>query len=62
MAISNKDYLVALNKLMESAVEKDVAEEVLPKHVIVGIKKGQADFEAGRYITFDTFKKKLSAK
>ena len=26
MAISNKDYLVALNKLMESAVEDDVVQ------------------------------------
>ncbi|MDR6784614.1 putative transcriptional regulator [Pedobacter africanus] len=62
MAISNKDFLVALNKLVESAVEGDLDKEELPKHVIEGIKRGQADFEAGRYITFDAFKKKLSAK
>lgn len=48
MAISNKDYLVALNKLMESAVEKDVAnKEELPKHVIEGIKRGQDQLKKG---------------
>ena len=34
MAISNKDYLVALNKLMESAVEKDVV-ELSPEQILM---------------------------
>lgn len=33
------------------------SEEVMPKHVIEGIKQGRADIEAGRYITFEAFKK-----
>ena len=34
--------------------------EKLPEHVIKGIQQGMEDFEAGRYITMDEFKKKLS--
>ncbi|HMI03122.1 MAG TPA: hypothetical protein VK541_11605 [Pedobacter sp.] len=34
MAISSKDYLVALNKLMESAVEKDVV-ELSPEQILM---------------------------
>ncbi len=41
--------------------EKD-DNEVLPQHVLEGIARGQEDFEAGRYITFDEFKKKYPAK
>jgi hypothetical protein len=51
MAISNKDYLVALNKLMESAVGNDVVQnvdkETLPTHVIEGIKRGQDQLKKG---------------
>ena len=38
-------------------VKDDEAE--LPQHVLDGIAEGQADFEAGRTITMDEFKKKL---
>jgi len=31
-------------------------EEPLPKHVLDGIAQGQADIEAGRFITYDEFK------
>lgn len=33
--------------------------ETLPEHVLKGIAEGQADFEAGRTISFEEFKKKL---
>ena len=32
--------------------------EHLPEHVIKGIQEGMEDFEAGRFITFEEFKKK----
>jgi len=50
MAISNKDYLVALNKLMESAVDNDAAQitkEDFPAHVIEGIQRGQDQLKKG---------------
>ncbi|WP_316794742.1 hypothetical protein [Pedobacter frigoris] len=63
MAISNKDYLVALNKLMESEVaQSKIDKEELPEHVVEGIKRGQADYEAGRYVTLEAFEKKLLSK
>ncbi len=34
--------------------------EVLPAHVLVGIKKGQEDIKAGDYFTYDEFKQQLS--
>lgn len=52
-----KAFLEALN----ISFEKD-DNEVLPQHVLDGIARGQADFEAGRFITFDEFKKKYPAK
>jgi len=39
---------------------KNYSLEKLPEHVIKGIKEGIEDFEAGRYITMDEFKKTLS--
>ena len=36
---------------------KDEDEE-LPSHVLEGIARGQADIAAGRFITFEEFKKK----
>jgi len=36
-------------------------DETLPQHVLDGIKRGQEDFEAGRFITFEEFKKKYPA-
>jgi predicted transcriptional regulator len=43
-----------------SFVKDDEGE--LPQHVLDGIARGQADFEAGRFITFEEFKKKFSVK
>lgn len=38
-------------------------DEPLPPHVLAGIAQGLADFEAGRFITLEEFKKKhLSSK
>ncbi|GAB2974094.1 hypothetical protein GCM10027049_05370 [Mucilaginibacter puniceus] len=37
-------------------------EEELPQHVLDGIARGQADIAAGRFITFDEFKKKYPIK
>ena len=37
-------------------------EETLPQYVLDGIERGQKDFEAGRFITFDDFKKKYPAE
>jgi len=48
-----------LEALEISFVKSDETEE-LPEHVIKGIKEGMEDFEAGRYITMDEFKKRLS--
>ncbi|ACU03309.1 hypothetical protein [Pedobacter heparinus] len=66
MAISDKDYLTALNKLIETAVANNAADnsdkEELPKHVVEGIKRGQADMQAGRSISLEEFKQKLAAK
>ena len=66
MAISDKDYLTALNKLIEIAVEinsiSNSDKEELPQHVIEGIKRGQADMEAGRSISLEEFKQRLAAK
>ncbi len=33
-------------------------DETLPQYVLEGIKRGQEDFEAGRFTTFEDFKKK----
>lgn len=36
-------------------------EETLPSHVIEGIAKGQADIQAGRTISLEDFKKRLTS-
>lgn len=64
-------YIVYPTKDQEKAIEAffealDVVFEKrsdttdkLPDHVIKGIAEGQADFDAGRTITMEEFKKKL---
>jgi len=37
-------------------------DEELPPHVLEGIARGQADIEAGRFITLERFKNKLHIK
>ena len=34
-------------------------EEQLPQHVLDGIARGEADIEAGRFVTLEDFKKKF---
>jgi len=36
-------------------------EETLPDFVLEGIAKGREDIKAGRFITFDEFKKRMSS-
>ena len=48
-----------LEALAISFVKNDNS-ETLPEHVIKGIQEGLEDFDAGRYITVDEFKKTLS--
>ncbi|PWK73725.1 hypothetical protein LX99_04110 [Mucilaginibacter oryzae] len=50
-----KAFFEALNIPFEKKEE-----ETLPLHVIEDIAKGQADIEAGRTITFEEFKKRLT--
>ncbi|WP_316813963.1 hypothetical protein [Pedobacter heparinus] len=51
MAISNKDYLVALNKLMESAVENDVV-QLSPEQILM-LKMSDDDIKNGNVIGQD---------
>ena len=46
---------------LEISFVKD-EEEVLPQHVLEGIARGKADIEAGRFITYEEFKKKYPVK
>ena len=46
---------------LEISFVKD-EEEVLPQHVLEGIARGEADIEAGRFITYEEFKKKYPVK
>lgn len=50
-----KAFLEALN------IHFEKEEETLPEHVLEGIKQGQEDAAAGRFITFEEFKKKYPA-
>jgi len=43
-------------------VKEDDENEELPPHVLAGIAQGKADIEAGRFITFEEFKKKFPVK
>ena len=36
-------------------------DEELPQHVLDGIKRGQEDIKAGRFITHEEFKKRMSS-
>ena len=47
-------FLKALN------VQFEKKEEVLPPHVLAGIKKGQEDIKAGDTFSYDEFKQQLS--
>lgn len=49
-----KAFLKALD------VQFEKKKEVLPAHVLAGIKRGQEDFEKGNTISFEEFKQQLS--
>ena len=55
MAISNKDYLAALNKLMESAVENDVV-ELSPEQILM-LEMSDNDIKNGNVIAQDDLDK-----
>jgi hypothetical protein len=66
-------YIVYPTKEQEKAIEaflealevpydKRLDSVELPEHVLKGIAKGQADFEAGRFITFEEFRKKFPVR
>jgi predicted transcriptional regulator len=50
----------AFLEALEISFVKDNESEELPEHVLKGIQQGMEDFDAGRYISLDEFKKKLS--
>lgn len=54
-------FMKAFLEALEISFVKDDQEE-LPSHVLEGIARGQADFEAGRFITFEEFKAKFPVK
>jgi len=50
------------NFLVSHDIPFEEQDEVLPAHVLEGIKRGQEDFEAGRFITYEEFKKKMKSQ
>jgi predicted transcriptional regulator len=55
-------FLKAFLEALEIPFIKDDEQEELPQHVLDGIARGQADIEAGRFITFEEFKKRLPSQ
>ncbi|BAU52848.1 hypothetical protein [Mucilaginibacter gotjawali] len=53
-------FLMAFLEDSEIPFVKD-DEGPLPQHVLDGIAQGQADIEAGRFITYDEFKKRMKS-
>lgn len=51
-------FMKAFLEALEISFVKD-NEVDLPPHVLAGIARGQADIEAGRFVTFEEFKKKF---
>ncbi|MFD0793335.1 DUF2683 family protein [Mucilaginibacter litoreus] len=49
----------AFLKALDIAFEQDDSSSELPAHVLEGIAKSREDIEAGRFITFEDFKKRL---
>ena len=60
-ATEEQDKIIeAFLEALEINFVKNDDSETLPEHVIKGIREGIEDFEAGRFITMDEFKKTLS--
>ena len=53
-------FMKAFLEALEISFVKDDEEE-LPPHVLAGIARGQEDIKAGRFISFEDFKKKFPA-
>jgi len=53
-------FMKAFLEALEISFVKDDEEE-LPPHVLAGIARGEADIAAGRFVTFEEFKKKYPA-
>ncbi|MGZ3874521.1 MAG: DUF2683 family protein [Mucilaginibacter sp.] len=51
-------FMKAFLEALEISFVKDNEEDLHP-HVLAGITRGQADIEAGRFVTFEEFKKKF---
>ena len=51
----------AFLEALDISFEKDDNNE-LPQHVLEGIEKGQGDYKAGRFKTYEEFKKKYPAE
>lgn len=54
-------FMKAFLEALEISFVKDDDDE-LPSHVLEGIARGQADIEAGRFITQEEFKKKFPVR
>jgi hypothetical protein len=57
--VEQEKVVKAFLEAMDIHFEKE--DDVLPAHVLEGIKRGQEDADAGRFITFEEFKKKYPA-
>jgi predicted transcriptional regulator len=55
-------FMKAFLEALEISFVKDDDDETLPQHVLDGIARGQADIEAGRFITFEEFKNRFPVK
>ncbi|MDO3640384.1 DUF2683 family protein [Mucilaginibacter sp. L3T2-6] len=53
-------FMKAFLEALEISFVKDDNQE-LPPHVLAGIARGEADFAAGRFVTFEEIKKKYPA-
>ncbi len=48
-----------LEALEINFIKEDDENEELPPHVLAGIKRGQADIDAGRTVTLEEFRKRM---
>ncbi len=54
-------FMKAFLEALEISFVKDDEDE-LPPHVLAGIARGQADIQAGRFVSLEEFKKKFPLK
>jgi len=57
--VEQEKVVKAFLEAMDIHFEKE--DDTLPGHVLEGIKRGRDDGDAGRFITFEEFKKKYPA-